>query len=135
MDFILSMVILDILFFTPSHPPWRWGLNLDLNGTGSIIIHLSDPESYAFDTNIGRFRHVTPFPHLGVQGVSSPTSTTTITATTTTIAAAAVTTTTTTTTTATTTTIDTTTTTKLGFKCHRDCHQSAYRSRKLWIRH
>ena len=31
---------------------WRWGLNLDLNSIQRVIIHLSVPEIYNFDTII-----------------------------------------------------------------------------------
>ena len=73
MDSGLISVILNILFFTPSHLTCR--LNLCLNGIGSVTIHLSNPENYDFDANIGRFQlylHVTPFPSLGVLEVLSP---------------------------------------------------------------
>ena len=36
----------------PLHPLWRWGLNLDLNDIKRVIIHLSVPENYGFDTII-----------------------------------------------------------------------------------
>ena len=69
-----STVIFFIIFMF--HPfPYRWGLNLDLNGFGSITSHLSDPENCEFDTNLCRFAlflHVTPLPSptLGVLAMS-----------------------------------------------------------------
>ena len=41
----LISVILDILFFTPSQPPRRWGLHWDLNCITEVIISLSTPKT------------------------------------------------------------------------------------------
>ena len=34
----------------PLQPLWQWGLNLDLNSIEIVIIHLSVPKNYGFDT-------------------------------------------------------------------------------------
>ena len=36
-------------------PLWQWGLNLDLNGIGSVIINISVSENYGFDTIISDY--------------------------------------------------------------------------------
>ena len=42
-------------------PLWRWGLNLDLKGIERVIIHLSVPENYNFDTIISDYFYRLPF--------------------------------------------------------------------------
>jgi hypothetical protein len=39
----------------PLPPLWRWGLNLDLNSIERVIIHLSVPKNYGFDTIINYY--------------------------------------------------------------------------------
>jgi len=39
----------------------RWGLNLDLNGIESVIIQLSVPENYAFESIISEYLYRSPF--------------------------------------------------------------------------
>ena len=45
----------------PLPPLWRWGLNLELNGIKKVIIHLSVPENYGFDTIISEYFYRLPF--------------------------------------------------------------------------
>ena len=40
---------------------WRWGLNLDLNDIERVIINLSVPENYGFDTIISEYIYRSPF--------------------------------------------------------------------------
>ena len=39
---------------------WRWGLNLDLNDIERVIIHLSVPNNYGFDTIISEYFYSLP---------------------------------------------------------------------------
>ena len=45
----------------PLPPLWRWGFNLDLNGIERVIIKLSVPKYYAFDTIISEYFYRLPF--------------------------------------------------------------------------
>ena len=46
---------------------WQLGLNLDLNNIKRVIIHLSVPENYVFDTIISEYFYRSPF-LMGVRG-------------------------------------------------------------------
>ena len=43
---------MDTHILIPYHPHGIGDSNLDLNGIQGVIIHLSDPENYGFDTII-----------------------------------------------------------------------------------
>jgi len=40
---------------------WKWGLNLDLNVIEGVIIHLSVPQNFGFDTIISEYFYRSPF--------------------------------------------------------------------------
>ena len=48
-------------YLYPLPPLWRWGLNLDLNGIERVIIHLSVPENYGFDSITSDYFYRSPF--------------------------------------------------------------------------
>jgi hypothetical protein len=47
-------------YLYPLPPLWQWGLNLDLNGIERVIIHLSFPQNYGFDTIINDYLYRLP---------------------------------------------------------------------------
>ena len=62
MGLTITSVIFNILFFTPSHL-YTNGMNLDLNNTMRITVHLSNPKNDSLNRNFGHFQlilHVIP---------------------------------------------------------------------------